>query len=315
MSAVTTEPANVPASAQATAPPVLQKRPPTARAVLGRSVWTLAVVLISVTTVMPLVWTLSTSLKPEGEILSSYLQLAPENPTLANYVTLFTDGPFGQYLANSAIIALGGVATNLFFGALAGYALAKLSFRGRGAVFSLFLGSMMVPGIITMVPTFLVLRRFPLVGGNDLFGEGGAGFINSYGAVLIPFAAGPFAVFFMRQFFQALPDELGDAARIDGASEFRIFWSIYLPLAKAGLAVLGVLTFQAGWNSFLWPLIALNDPEMLTVQVGLAGYVNEYQTEYGPLLAGTILASLPVLVVFIFAQRYIIENFAHSGTK
>ncbi|MFC4626883.1 carbohydrate ABC transporter permease [Promicromonospora alba] len=315
MSAVTNAPANVPADARAAAPPVLQKRPPTARAVLGRLVWTLAVVLISLTTVMPLVWTLSTSLKPEGEILSSYLQLVPENPTLANYVTLFTDGPFGQYLANSAIIALGGVATNLFFGGLAGYALAKLSFRGRGVVFSLFLGSMMVPGIITMVPTFLVLRRFPLVGGNDLFGEGGAGFINSYGAVLIPFAAGPFAVFFMRQFFQALPDELGDAARIDGASEFRIFWNIYLPLAKAGLAVLGVLTFQAGWNSFLWPLIALNDPEMLTVQVGLAGYVNEYQTEYGPLLAGTILASLPVLVVFIFAQRYIIENFAHSGTK
>lgn len=298
-----------------TAGPMSDKRPLTARSVLGRSVWTLAVVLISLTTVMPLIWTLSTSLKPEGEILSSYLQLLPETPTLANYVALFTDGPFGRYLTNSAIIALGGVATNLFFGGLAGYALAKLSFRGRGVVFSLFLGSMMVPGIITMVPTFLVLRRFPLVGGNDLFGEGGAGFINSYGAVLIPFAAGPFAVFFMRQFFQALPDELGDAARIDGASEFRIFWNIYLPLARAGLAVLGVLTFQAGWNSFLWPLIALNDPEMLTVQVGLAGYVNEYQTEYGPLLAGTILASLPVLVVFIFAQRYIIENFAHSGTK
>ncbi|HEV6952058.1 MAG TPA: carbohydrate ABC transporter permease [Promicromonospora sp.] len=302
-------------AARAAAPVEATPRPPTPRAVVGKVVWVLAVVLISVTTVMPLVWTLSTSLKPEGEILSSYLQLLPSTPTLENYLTLFTDGPFGRYLANSAIIALGGVATNLFFGGLAGYALAKLSFRGRGVVFGMFLGSMMVPGIITMVPTFLVLRHFPLVGGNDLLGEGGTGFINSYGAVLVPFAAGPFAVFFMRQFFQALPDELGDAARIDGASEFRIFWSVYLPLAKAGLAVLGVLTFQAGWNSFLWPLIALNDPEMLTVQVGLAGYVNEYRTEYGPLLAGTILASLPVLVVFVLAQRYIVENFAHSGTK
>lgn len=302
-------------AARAAAPVEATPRPPTPRAVVGKVVWVLAVVLISVTTVMPLVWTLSTSLKPEGEILSSYLQLLPSTPTLENYLTLFTDGPFGRYLANSAIIALGGVATNLFFGGLAGYALAKLSFRGRGVVFAMFLGSMMVPGIITMVPTFLVLRHFPLVGGNDLLGEGGTGFINSYGAVLVPFAAGPFAVFFMRQFFQALPDELGDAARIDGASEFRIFWSVYLPLAKAGLAVLGVLTFQAGWNSFLWPLIALNDPEMLTVQVGLAGYVNEYRTEYGPLLAGTILASLPVLVCFVLAQRYIVENFAHSGTK
>lgn len=302
-------------AARAAAPVEATLRPPTPRAVVGKVVWVLAVVLISVTTVMPLVWTLSTSLKPEGEILLSYLQLLPSTPTLENYLTLFTDGPFGRYLANSAIIALGGVATNLFFGGLAGYALAKLSFRGRGVVFGMFLGSMMVPGIITMVPTFLVLRHFPLVGGNDLLGEGGTGFINSYGAVLVPFAAGPFAVFFMRQFFQALPDELGDAARIDGASEFRIFWSVYLPLAKAGLAVLGVLTFQAGWNSFLWPLIALNDPQMLTVQVGLAGYVNEYRTEYGPLLAGTILASLPVLVVFVLAQRYIVENFAHSGTK
>ena len=303
-----------PSGAPASAVPT-RKKPLTVRTVVGKSAWVLAVVLISLTTVMPLLWTLSTSLKPENEILSSYLQILPAHPTLANYVTLFTDGPFGRYLANSAIIAVGGALTNLFFGGLAGYALAKLNFRGRGVVFSLFLGSMMVPGIITMVPTFLVLRRFPLVGGNDLFGEGGAGFINSYGAVLIPFAAGPFAVFFMRQFFQALPDELGDAARIDGASEFRIFWNVYLPLAKAGLAVLGVLTFQAGWNSFLWPLIALNDPSMLTVQVGLAGYVNEYQTEYGPLLAGTILASLPVLIVFVFAQRYIIENFAHSGAK
>lgn len=302
-------------TARAAAPVEATPRPPTPRAVVGKVVWVLAVVLISLTTVMPLVWTLSTSLKPESEILSSYLQLLPSTPTLQNYLALFTDGPFGRYLANSAIIALGGVATNLFFGGLAGYALAKLSFRGRGVVFGMFLGSMMVPGIITMVPTFLVLRHFPLAGGNDLFGEGGTGFINSYGAVLIPFAAGPFAVFFMRQFFQALPDELGDAARIDGASEFRIFWSVYLPLARAGLAVLGVLTFQAGWNSFLWPLIALNDPQMLTVQVGLAGYVNEYQTEYGPLLAGTILASLPVLVVFVLAQRYIVENFAHSGTK
>ncbi|MFC8798606.1 carbohydrate ABC transporter permease [Promicromonospora sp. NPDC057138] len=314
-SPVPTSPARTGRASVSAAAPTPDQRPPTGRAILGKSVWALAVVLISLTTVMPLVWTLSTSLKPEGEILSSYLQLLPASPTLENYVALFTDGPFGRYLTNSAIIALGGVATNLFFGGLAGYALAKLSFRGRGVVFSLFLGSMMVPGIITMVPTFLVLRRFPLVGGNDLFGEGGAGFINSYGAVLIPFAAGPFAVFFMRQFFQALPDELGDAARIDGASEFRIFWNIYLPLARAGLAVLGVLTFQAGWNSFLWPLIALNDPETLTVQVGLASYVNEYQTEYGPLLAGTILASLPVLVVFIVAQRYIVESFAHSGTK
>jgi multiple sugar transport system permease protein len=174
---------------------------------------------------------------------------------------------------------------------------------------------MMVPGQVTLIPNYLVLKHIPLFGGNDIMGLGGHGWLDSYYGLILPGAVSAFGIFLLRQYMTSIPDELLDAARIDGASEFRIFWNIYLPLAKAGLAVLGVLTFQAGWNSFLWPLIALNDPEMLTVQVGLAGYVNEYQTQYGPLLAGTILASLPVLVVFIFAQRYIIENFAHSGTK
>ena len=290
-------------------------RPIALRRTIGRTVWFVAVILVSITTVMPLLWTLATSLKPENEIVSEYLQLIPSNPTLENYAALFIDEPFGRYLLNSFIIAFGGTLTNLFFGSLAGYALAKLEFRGRGAVFGAFLGSMMIPAIVTMIPTFLVLRYFPLAGGNDLFGQGGTGFINSYAAVVIPFAAGAFAIFFMRQFFASLPNELGDAARIDGAGEFRIFWQIYLPLAKAGLAVLGILTFQAGWNSFLWPLIVLSNPEMLTVQVGLSSYVNEYQTDYGPLMAGTIVASLPVLIVFIFSQRYIIQSFAESGTK
>lgn len=286
-----------------------------ARRSLGSAAWLVAVLVVSATTVMPLVWTLSTSLKPESEILTGYLELVPREPTLEHYAELFLDGPFGRYLINSTIIAMGGTITNLFFGALAGYALAKLRFRGRGPVFAIFLGSMMVPPVITMIPSFLVLRYFPFAGGNDVLGQGGMGLINSYWAVILPFAAGPLAVFFMRQFFGSLPSELGDAARIDGASEFRIFWQVYLPLATAGLAVLGVLTFQAGWNAFLWPLIVLNDPEMLTVQVGLAGYVNEHQTTYGPLMAGTIIASLPVLIVFIFAQRYIVQNFAGSGNK
>lgn len=285
------------------------------RRFVGTGIWYLAVIAVSISTVLPLIWTLSTSLKPESEILSSHLEIIPRTPTLENYLALFVDGPFAQYLTNSFILAVGGTITNVFFGSLGGYALAKLRFRGRTAVFGSFLASMMIPAIVTMIPTFLVLRYFPLAGGNDLFGQGGSGFINSYGAVLIPFAAGAFAVFFMKQVFEALPDELGDAARIDGASEFRIFRSVYFPLATAGAAVLGVLTFQAGWNSFLWPLIVLKDPAMLTVQVGLASYVNEYDTDYGPLMAGTIITSIPVLIVFVLAQKYIVQNFASSGTK
>ncbi|HXH36777.1 MAG TPA: carbohydrate ABC transporter permease [Plantibacter sp.] len=291
------------------------RRPRTKRKLIGAIAWYLAVVLISVITIAPLVWTLSTSLKPAGEILSGALSLIPANPTIENYVRVFEEAPFGRYFLNSLVLGVGGAVTNVFFGGLGGYALAKLQFRGRKAVFALFLSSLMIPGIVTMIPTFLILRYFPFAGGNDLFGQGGLGLLNTYAAVIVPGAAGAFAVFFMKQFFETLPDELGEAARIDGASEFRIFAQIYFPLAKAGMAVLAILSFQAGWNNFLWPLIVLNNPDMMTVQVGLSSFVNNYETAFGPLMAGTVVASLPVLVIFVIAQRYIIEGVAHVGNK
>ncbi|WP_215110904.1 MULTISPECIES: carbohydrate ABC transporter permease [unclassified Microbacterium] len=293
-------------------PPARKK---TTRQRVATVAWYIGVVLISIITVAPLVWTISTSLKPATEILSGALNLIPANPTLENYLQVFDEVPFGQYFVNSLVLGIGGALTNIFFGALGGYALAKLKFRGRAAVFAVFLSSLMIPGIITMIPSFLILRSIPFAGGNDALGQGGLGLINTYWAVIIPGAAGAFAVFFMKQFFETLPDELGEAARIDGASEFRIFAIIYFPLAKAGLAVLGIISFQAGWNNFLWPLIVLNSQDMMTVQVGLASFVNNYETAYGPLMAGTVIASLPVLLVFLFAQRYIIEGVAHVGSK
>ncbi|GAA3636128.1 carbohydrate ABC transporter permease [Microlunatus ginsengisoli] len=292
-----------------------RRRSGSATRLLGTATWFVAVIAVSISTVLPLIWTLSTSLKPEAEIISSQLSFIPRTPTVENYVSLFVDGPFARYLANSFIIAAVGTITNIFFGSLGGYALAKLQFRGRGAVFGSFLASMMIPAIVTMIPTFLVLRHFPLAGGNDLLGQGGIGFLNSYAAVLVPYAAGAFAVFFMKQVYESLPSDLGEAARIDGASEFRIFTSIYFPLSRAGAAVLAVLTFQAGWNAFLWPLIVFSDPNMYTAQVGLASYVNEHATLYGPLMAGTIVTSIPVLIIFMFAQKYIVQNFATSGGK
>ena len=295
--------------------PIPTTRRKTPRQRLGTIGWYVGVVLISIVTVAPLVWTISTSLKPATEILSGALNLIPANPTIENYLQVFEEVPFGRYFVNSLVLGVGGAATNIFFGALGGYALAKLRFRGRAAVFAVFLSSLMIPGIITMIPSFLILRSIPFAGGNDVFGQGGLGLINTYWAVIIPGAAGAFAVFFMKQFFETLPDELGEAARIDGASEFRIFAIIYFPLAKAGLAVLGIISFQAGWNNFLWPLIVLNSQDMMTVQVGLASFVNNYETAFGPLMAGTVVASLPVLLVFLFAQRYIIEGVAHVGTK
>ncbi len=292
----------------------LQRRAQTVRRIKTVA-WWLGVCLVSIVTVAPLVWTLATSLKPAGEILSNSLSLIPRSPTLQNYIHAVTTVPYGRYFVNTLIVAVGGAVANLFFGSLAGYALAKLRFRGRQAVFITFLSSLMVPSIVTMIPTFLVLRHLPLLGGNDVTGNGGLGLINTYWAVIIPGAAGAFAVFFMKQFFESLPDELGEAARIDGAGEFRIFATVYFPLTRAGLAVLGLLSFQAGWNNFLWPLIVLNDPKMMTVQVGLAGFVNNYTTDYGPLMAGTVITMLPVLAVFILAQRWLIQGIASVGIK
>ena len=166
-----------------------------------------------------------------------------------------------------------------------------------------------------MIPTFIVLRGFPLAGGNDLTGTGGLGLINSYWAILLPGATGAFSIFFMKQFFEQLPKELGESARIDGASEFKIFWNVYFPLAKPALTTLGIMTFQAGWNAFMWPMIVLNADEMKTVQVGLAAFQYNYNTNYGPLMAGTILATLPVLVLFIFAQRNYVQGMADAGIK
>ncbi|MBC1981568.1 carbohydrate ABC transporter permease [Listeria welshimeri] len=278
-------------------------------------IWYIAVLLISLVTVFPLIWTVSTSFKPTSEILSNGMNLIPKMFTWDNYKDVFSTTPFARYLVNSLILAVGGVLSNLFFGSLAGYAFAKLPFKGKKGLFMTFLGSMMIPAVVTMIPSFLVLKNFPLMGGNDITGHGGMGFINTYWAILIPGAAGAFSIFFMKQFFETLPDELSEAARIDGCSEFEIFWKIYMPLAKTALATLGIMTFQAGWNQFMWPLIVLNSQKMMTVQVGLASFQYNESANYGALMAGTIVSTIPVLFVFIFAQKYFVEGIAHNGGK
>ncbi|MBC1628165.1 carbohydrate ABC transporter permease [Listeria welshimeri] len=278
-------------------------------------IWYIAVLLISLVTVFPLIWTVSTSFKPTSEILSNGMNLIPKMFTWDNYKDVFSTTPFARYLVNSLILAVGGVLSNLFFGSLAGYAFAKLPFKGKKGLFMTFLGSMMIPAVVTMIPSFLVLKNFPLMGGNDITGHGGMGFINTYWAILIPGAAGAFSIFFMKQFFETLPDELSEAARIDGCSEFKIFWKIYMPLAKTALATLGIMTFQAGWNQFMWPLIVLNSQKMMTVQVGLASFQYNESANYGALMAGTIVSTIPVLFVFIFAQKYFVEGIAHKGGK
>ncbi|MBC8098911.1 MAG: carbohydrate ABC transporter permease [Armatimonadetes bacterium] len=271
--------------------------------------------LLAVIMVLPFLWSVGSSFKPDNELFSDTIRLLPQNPTFEHYINAFTTVPFGRYFSNSLFLAIIGVMSNLFFGSLAGYSYARLRFTHKQTFFRLQLTSLMVPGVVTIIPTYIILRSFPLAGGNDILGQGGTGFLNSYWAIFLPGAAGTFAVFLMRQFFLTLPGELGEAARIDGCSEFGIFWRIYLPLCRPALATLAMFTFQGGWNAFLWPVIVLSDPDMWTVQQGLQSFSFNNQTAYGPLMAASVVATLPMLILFLFAQRYFTQGIAFTGTK
>ena len=272
-------------------------------------------ILIAIVMFLPFYWSVMTSFKPDEDMFSMPIRWIPTSFTLEHYVKAFTTVPFGLYFWNSFFLAATGVVLNLFFGSLSGYAFAKLKFKGNSAMFRVLLAAMMVPGIVTMIPSVYVLRHIPLMGGNDLFGDGGMGLMNSFWGIILPGASGTFAVFFMRQFFLTLPSDMMEMARIEGCGEFRIFWNIYLPLTKPALATLGIFTFQAGWNSFLWPMIVLNDPNKATIQMGLQAFSFNFQTDYGPMMAGALVAILPILILFLALQRYFIQGIAFSGIK
>jgi multiple sugar transport system permease protein len=191
---------------------------------------------------------------------------------------------------------------NLIFAPMLGYALAKLRFLGKGVLMGLVLATLMLPGAALLVPLFVLMSSL--------------GLVNTYPALILPFLAGPFGVFLTRQFFAGVPDELLEAARIDGASEFRIFWTIAMPLAGPVLATLGILTFLGSWNSFIYPLVMAQEPEMYTLPVALATFATgQYQADHGMLMAGSLILVLPVLVIFVLLQRWITEGIATTGLK
>lgn len=272
-------------------------------------------ILIAVVMFLPFYWSLLTSLKPDDEIFAMPIQWFPKHLTFEHYRKAFSTVPFALFFWNSLVLAVSGVLANLFFGSLSGYAFAKLRFRLNKPVFRVLLAAMMIPGIVTMIPTVYVMRHIPFAGGNDLFGGGGNGLMNSFWGIILPGASGSFAVFFMRQFFLTLPSDMLEMARIEGCGEFKIFWRIYLPLTRPALATLSIFTFQAGWNSFLWPMIVLNDPDKATIQMGLQAFSYNFQTDYGPMMAGALVAILPILVLFLALQRYFVQGIAFSGIK
>lgn len=272
-------------------------------------------VLGAVVMLLPFAWMVSTSLKPADQLFTVPPTWIPRAPQWDTYARAMGAGNFGRYALNSAILAVANTLTNVLLSALAGYAFARLTFPGRRLLFVLVLATLMVPYQVTIIPLFVIVRHMPLFGGNDLFGQGGIGWINSYWGLIVPGAVGAFGIFLMRQFFQTLPRELEDAARIDGAGELRIFAQIMLPLASPAIGTLAIFSFQSGWNAFLWPLLITTTDDMRTIQHGLTVFVQQYSTQWDQLMAATVVATVPVIVAFAIGQRLLVRGIAFTGLK
>jgi multiple sugar transport system permease protein len=279
---------------------------------------------VAVLFLAPFAWMVSASFQNIGDMFSWPPQWLPKSPSLDGYKTFLGVGDVGEargaegagrWFLNSAFVATSVTALQLFFNSLAAYVFAKRTFPGRDAIFLLFLGTMMVPGQITLIPNYLVMKHIPFFGGNDMFGNGGHGWLDSYYGLILPGCVSAFGVFLMRQYMQSIPDTLLDAARIDGAGEFRIFWQVVLPLCRPALAAMGIFTFTAAWEDFFWPLIITSSPEHYTAPLGLALFVVKNRTSWDVLMAGSVIATLPMVVVFMLFQRQFIQGIAMSGVK
>ena len=249
----------------------------------------------------PLLWMVSASLMHAGEANTSPPPLLPRDPTLEHYRALFSSLSLGRYLLNSLVIAVGGTLLGVLITSMAGYAFAKLRFRGRETVFRGLLAGMVIPGQVAMLPMFLLLRELGLI--NTLFGA------------MIPVLAPIYGIFLVRQYAQSIPDDLLDAARIDGAGEFLIFRAVVLPTIAPVLATLGVFTFLSAWNDFMWPLIVLSDDARYTLPVALANLAGEHVLDVELMMGGAVVTVLPVFLAFLFLQRYYIQGIMAGSVK
>ncbi len=252
-------------------------------------------------TVAPFLWMVLTSFKDLSEIFSYPPTWWPERFTTENYTSAFQAAPFGRFYANSLFVAVVVTLGQLVTCSLAAYAFARMEFRGRDALFYVFLGTMMVPAHVTMIPSFMVLHWL--------------GLVDTYGALILPGLASAFGTFLLRQFFLTLPRELEEAAFLDGYGRWHVLWKIVLPLSRPALATLAVFTFMGVFNDFLWALVVVNTQDLYTVQLGLAVFRDRYSTEWGSLMAGSVVATLPVLLLFLVAQKHFIQGIALSGLK
>ncbi len=267
----------------------------------GRGVY-VALTIGLIFMILPFLWMVLSSIKPDAEVTAVPPTWWPREITLENYTTLFTKLDFPRYFLNSFLVAAAVTAGNVVFCSMLGYALAKLDFPGKRAMFGLVLVTLMIPGVVTFVPLFVLTTNI--------------GLTDTLPGMILPFLAGPFGVFLMRQFIGGLPDELIQAARVDGAGELRIFRSVVMPMCGPAAATLGILTFLTSWNNFLWPLVVAQNEERYTLPVALALYsVGQNATKYGLLLAGAVVVVIPVIAIFLVLQRHIMQGIAMTGIK
>lgn len=279
-------------------PPATARRGRLPSRVLAYATLTIAMVA----TLVPFAWMFLGSVKTEAELRQRPATWWPQTFTWDNFAAWFGRLDIGTFFMNSVVVAAFTVLGTLVFCSMVGYALAKLDFPGKRVVFALVLVTLMVPGVVTFVPLFVVVSKL--------------GMVSTYPALILPFLAGPLGVFLMRQFIQDIPDSLIEAARIDGAGELRIFLRVVMPLCGPALATLAILTFLGSWNNFLWPLVVAQSEDMYTLPVALSLYsVGQNSTNYGVLLAGSVLIITPVLLLFVALQRYFIQGIAATGIK
>ncbi|MEF2277418.1 carbohydrate ABC transporter permease [Deinococcus sp. YIM 134068] len=259
--------------------------------------------LLSVLFLAPIYWMISTSLKTEADAIATPVQWIPRNITFENYTSVLTspDGNILRWTWNSLYVAAAFTIIHVALCALTAYPLARMQFRGRNAWFWFILSSLMIPGIVTLIPTYIMMLNF--------------NWINSYHALIWPGISGVFGVFLLRQFFVGIPRELEEAARLDGANSLQILWRIILPLSIPPLVTLAVFSFMGSWNNFLWPLFTVTDVDKMTLPVGITTFSQRYVTEYGKLMASTTLAAVPALIAYLLAQRFLESGLSTSGLK
>ncbi|MCB0114505.1 MAG: carbohydrate ABC transporter permease [Caldilineaceae bacterium] len=271
------------------------------RSLLSRFGLHLFLLVLVVLVGFPIYWTFVVSVTPNSQVFAWPLEIWPTTPTLDHYTEVLTrqDLKLPRWFLNSVIVSVSATVVSLFFSSLTAYGFARLRFPGRDAIFLGILFTLMVPGQVTLIPVFLLMRNL--------------GWLDTYNALIWPAAANVFGVFLLRQFFLSIPTELEEAAFMDGAGRFRIYWQIILPLARSAMIALMIFTFLGSWNDFLWPLIVTNSVSTRTIPVGLASFQGEYNTQWNLLMAGSVIALLPVLIIYFFAQKRFIEGITLSG--